>query len=115
MICNSNFHDKNCPSYRNNALKSASAITNNNNNNNYSPTTTKKLFFNDKEVQLISKVIELSRYYVKDLQNQDIMLKLNQCLKILHNQSNINKLRGASACERTKYEPLTIRNLIRLS
>ncbi|HJT85290.1 MAG TPA: hypothetical protein VJ697_12490 [Nitrososphaeraceae archaeon] len=74
MICRDFINDKSCPSYRNNALKGASAINN-------SP---KKLTFNDKEVQLISKVLELSKYYVKDLQNQDLILKINKSLQILN-------------------------------
>jgi hypothetical protein len=109
LICKSSIHDKSCPSYRNNQLKGASAAINN--------STTKKLTFNDKEVQLISKVLELSRYYIKDLQNQDMILKINKSLQIWNKGGN-NQLKGASnsVCEKTKYESLiNIRNLFGLN
>jgi hypothetical protein len=69
MICNSNsHHDKNCPNYKkDNRLKGASAVNN-------SP---KIYTFNLNEIQLLTKVLELSRYYVKDLQNQGLLLKVN--------------------------------------
>ena len=59
-------HGNQCPYFHNdNRLKGASAINNNNKNN--SP---KLLTFNKSEIALISKCIELIRYYITKNKNQ---------------------------------------------
>ena len=95
LTCKSSLHDIKCPSYRNNKLKGASVLQNPKQQpaQQYSP---KILTFDSREVQLISKVLELSKYHVKDLQNQDILSKIDKGLQILNKGGNTNQLKGAS-------------------
>ncbi|HJT85731.1 MAG TPA: hypothetical protein VJ697_14710 [Nitrososphaeraceae archaeon] len=72
--------------YKNNALNGNSAI--NNNNKNYSPKTHT---FNSNEVNLILKILELSKYYIKNLENKDIM-KVNNAITILNARKNNQKI-----------------------
>lgn len=111
LICNStNNHSPSCPSYRNNQLKGASAITNN------SPK--KILTFDSNEVQLISKVLEMGRFYISKNQNQfqqpveDILSKINQSLQIL-NRSN-NSLKGASTNISECQKKQALKNILKL-
>ena len=110
LICKDSIHDKSCPSYRrNNQLKGASIVIQNPKQQ-YSP---KILTFDSREVQLISKVLELSKYHVKDLQNQDILSKNDKSLQILNKGGNSNQLKGASSdCQQQKKQSL--KNILKL-
>ena len=104
MICNNPNHDLNCKYHNNtskqyNALKGASAVVNNNQQS--------SLVFNQSEVNLISKTIELIKYYITQNQQmfqqpQDIIEELNTAINILsvrrqdNNNNNESNLKGAS-------------------
>lgn len=85
VVCNSKFHSPSCPSYySNNALKGASAVAN------------KILKFDINEVKLMSKTLEYSKQYVKDLvqNNDDILSRIDKSISILNKKGN---LKGASS------------------
>ena len=99
MICKNTIHSVNCPSYKNNSLKDASAVVavNNNYNNKNNP---KKYTFDTNEVSILSKTLEVSRYFISKnsgiIQNpNDILKEVNQSLQILK-PANGNSLKGAS-------------------
>ncbi|HJT85001.1 MAG TPA: hypothetical protein VJ697_11000 [Nitrososphaeraceae archaeon] len=68
MICNSKVHDKSCPSYRNNALKGASSIQ--------QQYADKKLVFNQKEVDILSKVMRMSQIILQKIRINSNNLKI---------------------------------------
>lgn len=87
MICNSNLHDKNCPSY-NNALKGASSIQQH---------SDKKLVFNQNEISILSKVLRMSQIYLtknKDKFNciKDISTDISSAINILSARKNNQKI-----------------------
>jgi hypothetical protein len=91
LTCKSNIHSVNCPSY--NSLKGASAVANNNQQPN------KQLMFHQNEINIIQKVLEISRYYITKNKNQfqnpnDILKEINQSMQIL---KPVNSLKGASS------------------
>ena len=104
MTCNNSIHDLNCPdSYNNNALKSASASV--------SATAVnqqpKQFVFNQQEVNILSKSLEVCQFYITKnqaqfQQSQDIIKKLTTASNILNarrqNKQNQNQqsLKGAS-------------------
>lgn len=95
MICNSNYHSKSCPSYRYNALKGASAMINNNQSKQQQGP--KKHMFQQLEVDRISKVLEIGKFYInknKDLfqQPKDILTDIDSALSILNARKNNTKL-----------------------
>lgn len=118
MICNNPNHDKSCPNYKYNnslSLKGASAAVNNQ--------SKQLLVFNQSEVSIISKVLEISRSYLtnnKDQfqQTEDILNEITTAGNILSARSNNNKsnLKGASVCNETKIKSLqNIRKLFNLT
>ncbi len=87
MVCNSLIHDKNCESYKNNALKGASAEP-------------RQLMFHQNEVQILENVLEICKLYITKNSSlfpnpNDILKEVNESLKIL--RPNSNSLKGASA------------------
>jgi hypothetical protein len=85
LVCNSLIHDKNCESYKNNALKGASAEP-------------RQLMFHQNEVQILTNVLEICKLCINKnsslFQSKDIVNELNQSLKILRPG---NSLKGASS------------------
>lgn len=83
-------------------LKGASASgTAVNNKQQYSD---KKLVFNQNELSILSKVLEVCRYYITKNKDQfqsteNILQEINQSLQILK-PGNSNQLKGASACNK---------------
>ena len=106
MICNSKIHSKSCPSYRNNSLKSASAV---------SQHADKKLVLNQNEISILSKVLRMSQIYItknKDqFQSKDILNEINQSLQILNSS---NQLKGASSNICSKQSLMNIKNMVGL-
>ena len=114
MICNNSFihHDRNCPDYKNNALKGASISTTAAVNQ-----QPKQFVFNSNEVQILTKVFEICRLYVNKnsslfQQPQDILNKLSKSIDNIQSRRQNNnqnqqptntntntKLKGASLLE----------------
>lgn len=99
MTCNNSIHDLNCPdSYNNNSLKCASAVVNQ---------QQKQFVFNQQEVNILSKSLEVCQFYITKnqaqfQQSQDIIKELTTASNILNarrqNKQNQNQqsLKGAS-------------------
>ena len=99
MTCNNSIHDLNCPdSYNNNSLKGASAVVNQ---------QQKQFVFNQQEVNILSKSLEVCQFYITKnqaqfQQSQDIINELITASNILNarrqNKQNQNQqsLKGAS-------------------
>ena len=88
MVCiNSIHHDLNCPYHKSkniNALKGASAVN-----------QPKQLEFNQSEVNLLSKSLEVCRYFIGKNQNlyqnpQDILSELSTSINIINARQNNN-------------------------
>lgn len=88
MVCNShNNHSPSCPSYKNNSLKGASAVNN----------QSKKLMFFSKEIDIISKILEISRFYITKNKDQfqqpkDILKDVNSAMSLLDGRKNNKKI-----------------------
>ena len=103
MTCNNSIHDLNCPdSYNNNALKSSSASASVAVNQ-----QPKQFVFNQQEVNILSKSLEVCQFYITKnqaqfQQSQDIIKELTTASNILsarrQNKQNQNQqsLKGAS-------------------
>jgi hypothetical protein len=112
MICNNPNHDVNCRYHNNNnnSLKGASAV-----NNNKLPTK-QLLVFNQSELNLVSKTLEVLKYFVGKNQSQfqqpeDILNEISTSIYIINSRQNKNKsnLKGASSnniCNETKMQSL---------
>lgn len=60
MVCNNSiYHDRNCPDYKNNKLKGAAEAVN--------QQQPKYLIFNHSEVQILAKILEICRLYIRIL------------------------------------------------
>ena len=103
MVCNNNtIHSINCPSYRNNALKGASAVVN-------QQPTTKQYVFNSEEVGFLGRSLESLRNFVIKNQSQyqnpqDIIKELTTANNIIsartkQNKQNEQSLKGASSLD----------------
>lgn len=82
LICNSNSHDKNCPSYTDNRLKGASAVVQQN------PT------FSQGEISILEKVLRICQLYLKNnnFQNNDISKDILSAMNILSARRNKQKI-----------------------
>ena len=110
MVCNNSsiYHDRNCPSYKNNVLKGTSAVP------------PKQLMFTSDELNLLSKSLEVCKYFIGKNQNlyqnpQDIIKELSIASNIINarqnNNNNKSNLKGASSnknniCNETKIQSL---------
>jgi hypothetical protein len=119
LVCNNNNHSIYCPSYKYTSLslKGASEVNN----------QPKQLTFHKREVDRISKVLELGKYYVSNQnQNPDILNEINNAMSILDARKNNKKIymlkrnsniKGASSiCYKTKIQSFdNIKKLFSLS
>jgi hypothetical protein len=113
LVCNSFNHSPHCPRYRNNALKGASNVN-----------QPKQLMFNSSEVNILSKSLEICKYYIgknqAQFQNQDILNEISTSISIIsarQNKNNSSNLKGASSnknkiCNETKRQSL--QNILKL-
>jgi hypothetical protein len=106
LVCKDSNHSPHCPSYRNNTLKGASAAVNQ---------QPKQFLFNSNELNLLSKSLEICRYYIgknqaQFQQPQDILNEISTSINILsarQNNNNKSNLKGASSNICNKKEHLT--------
>jgi hypothetical protein len=104
LVCNHNTHDRNCPSYKNNALKGASGTVNQ---------QPKQFLFNSSEVNILSKVLEITKYYVSKnpahfQQPKEILKEISIASNIINTRQNSkSNLKGASSNICNKKEHLT--------
>ena len=115
MICNSFNHSPYCPSYKNSALKGASATT----TKVQQQQPPKQLMFNQSELNLLGKSLEACKFFITKNQqmfqqpNNDILNEINQSLKILKPR-NSNSLKGASVCNNPYKSLDNIRKMVGL-
>jgi hypothetical protein len=93
LVCNNSIHSINCKYHNNNALKGAAQQP-------------KQLVFNKSELNIVSKTLELCRYFIGKNQNQyqnpqDILKELSTSINILsarrqNNNNSGSNLKGAS-------------------
>jgi hypothetical protein len=104
LTCKSFSHSINCKYHNNNALKGASAVVN--------QQQPKQLVFNKSELNIVSKTLELCKYFVGKNQNlyqnpQDILNEISTSINILsarQNNNNKSNLKGASnICNKKEY------------
>lgn len=105
MVCKNSNHSPHCPSYKNNALKGASAVN-----------QPKQLMFNSSELNLLSKSLEVCRYFITKNQSQyqnpkDIVNEISISMNIINarqNNNNKSNLKEASSviCNETKIQSL---------
>ena len=106
MVCKNSNHSPHCPSYKNNALKGASAVN-----------QPKQLMFNSSELNLLSKSLEVCRYFITKNQSQyqnpqdivnEISILLVNIINARQNNNNKSNLKGASSviCNETKIQSL---------
>ena len=111
MVCKNFNHSVNCPSYRNNALKGASAVN--------QQQQQKQFVFNQQEVNILDKSLKVCQFYITKHKNQyqnnpqDILNELSTSINILSaRKNNKSNLKGASQiCNETKIQSL--KNLLK--
>jgi hypothetical protein len=110
LVCNNTsiYHDRNCPSHKNNSLKGAAV--------NQQPT--KQYLFNSDEVNLLGKSLQICRYVITKNQAQyqnpqDILKEISTSISIISarknnkNNNSSSNLKGASSNICNKQEHLT--------
>jgi hypothetical protein len=94
MVCYDTIHDKNCPSYKNNtlALKGGSAVQQQQSQSQEG----NRFVFNQSEVDRISKVLEISRYYItrnsQSFQDSNILNEINNAINIVEARTKNQKI-----------------------
>jgi hypothetical protein len=112
LVCNSSNHSKHCPSYNYNNLKGASVAAQ----------QTKQLAFNQSEINLLSKSLELCRYFItrnatQFQQSKDILNDINSAISIIsarQNNNNNSNLKGASSNNNICTKKEHLKDLLRL-
>jgi len=91
LICNNNNHSIYCPNYKNSlalALKGASEVNNQ---------SKQQLKFHKREIDILSKVIEIGRFYITKNKDQfqqpkDLLEDINSAMSILEARKNNKKI-----------------------